>query len=141
MRDPSPSGLFSVRATRVGTPVQKPNEVLMTIDFAKPLIPELKVGDPKWDDISKLEPRVTVNQKNVKILHVGLSDISMPNVDDLPAGLGRSQQLHMPQVLRAFFVLEPGQDVNDIDMTCELVDENDKAVSERWVYLWNRPGQ
>lgn len=138
MRDPEPSGLFTVRATRSGTPVQKPDEVLMTIDFAKPLQPELKIGDPKWDDISKLKPVVTINQKAVRILHVGLSDISMPNVDALPAGLGRSPQLHMPQVLRAFFVLDPPANLNEIDMTCELRDETGKAVSERWVYLWKR---
>ncbi len=138
MRDPAPAGIFTVRATRAGTPVQKPDEVLMAIDFAKPLEPELKVGDPKWDDISKLKPVVTVNQKSVKILHVGLSDISMPNVDALPAGLGRSDKLHMPQVLRAFFVLDPPKDVADIDMTCELQNESGKAVSERWVYLWKR---
>ena len=138
MRDPAPSGIFTVRATRLGTPVQKPDEVLVAIDFAKPLQPELKVGDPKWDDISKLKPVVTVNQKAVKILHVGLSDISMPNVDALPADLGRSDKLHMPQVLRAFFVLEPPADVADIDMTCELQDETGKAISERWVYLWKK---
>ncbi len=138
MRDPAPSGIFTVRATRSGTPVQKPDEVLMAIDFAKPLEPELKQGDPKWDDISKLKPVVTVNQKSVKILHVGLSDISMPNVDALPAGMGRSDKLHMPQVLRAFFVLDPPKDMAAIDMTCELQDETGKAVSERWVYLWNR---
>ena len=139
MRDPVPSGIFTVRATRVGTPVQKPDQVLITIDFAKPLEPGLKVGDPKWDDISKLKPVVTVNQKLAKILHVGLSDISMPNVDALPAGLGRSPLLHMPQVLRAFFVIDPSTNLADMDMTCELQDENHKAVSERWVYLWNRP--
>ncbi len=138
MRDPAPSGMFAVRATRSGHPVERPDQVLMTVDFAKPLRAELKVGDPKWDDISKLTPAVTVNQKAVKIIHVGLNDISMPNVDDVPGGLGRSQQLHMPQVLRAFFVLEPPKDLNDIDMTCELLDENGKAVSERWIYLWKR---
>ncbi len=138
MRDPKPSGLFTVRATRSGNPVQKPDEVLMAIDFAKPLQPEKKVGDPKWDDITKLKPVVTVNNSAVKLLHVGLSDMSMPNVDDLPAGLGRSPDLHMPQVLRAFFVLDPTKGVNDIDMTCELQDETGKAVSERWVYLWKR---
>lgn len=138
LRDPAPSGLFTVKATRAGNPVQKPDEVLMTIDFAKPLTPEKKVGDPKWDDISKLKPVVTVNQPGVKLIHVGLTDISMPNVDDLPAGLGRSKELHMPQVLRAFFVLDPGKDLHDLDMTCELQDGNGKVVSERWVYLWNR---
>ena len=138
LRDPTPSGLFAVRATRSGNPVQKPSQVLMTIDFAKPLQPELKVGDPKWDDITKLTPIVTVNQQSVKVIHVGLTDISMPNVDDLPAGLGRSPQLHMPQVLRAFFVLEPPADLADMDLTCELRDENDKAVSERWLYYWRK---
>ena len=138
MRDPAPSGLFTVRATRSGTPVQRPDQVLMTVDFAKPLQPELKVGDPKWDDISKLKPSITVNQQSVKVIHVGLSDISMPNVDDLPGGIGRGQLLHMPQVLRAFFVLEPPADLGNIDMTCELLDENGKAASERWVYLWQR---
>ncbi|TAE76188.1 MAG: glucans biosynthesis protein [Verrucomicrobia bacterium] len=137
-RDPSPSGLFAVKATRAGNPVQKPDEVLMTIDFAKPLAPEKKVGDPKWDDISKLKPVVTVNQPGVKVLHVGLTDLSMPNVDDLPAGLGRSKDLHMPQVLRAFFVIDPTKDIHDIDMTCELQDSSGKAVSERWIYLWKR---
>ncbi len=136
MRDPQPSGLFTVRATRVGTPVQKPDEILMAVDFAKPLQPVAKVGDPKWDDITGWNPVVTVNQQSVKILHVGLSDVSMPNVDDLPAGLGRSDKLHMPQVLRAFFVLEPPADLSNIDMTCELQDASGKTVSERWVYLW-----
>ena len=138
LRDPAPSGLFVARATRSGNPVQQPGQVLMTIDFAKPLQPEAKVGDPKWDDISKLTPVVTVNQQSVKVIHVGLTDISMPNVDELPAGLGRSQQLHMPQVLRAFFVLEPPANLADMEMTCELRDGNDKAVSERWLYYWRK---
>ena len=138
MRDPAPSGLFAVRATRSGNPVQRPDQVLMTVDFAKPLQPELKTGDPKWDDISKLKPVVTVNQKSVKVVHVGMTDISMPNVDDLPAGLGRSPQLHMPQVLRAFFVLEPPANLADMDLTCELQDGNGKTVSERWLYLWKK---
>jgi len=138
MRDPAPSGLFTVRATRSGNPVQRPDEILMTVDFAKPLQPELKKGDPKWDDITKLKPVITVNQQSVKILHVGLTDISMPNVDDLPAGLGRSPQLHMPQVLRAFFVLEPPKDLADMDLTCELQDESGKVASERWVYFWKK---
>lgn len=139
LRDPTPSGLFAVRSTRVGTPVQRPNQLLMAIDFAKPLQPEPKVGNPKWDDISTLKPVVTLNQKSVKLVHVGLSDMSMANVDDLPAGLGRSPNVHMPQVLRAFFVLDPPDDVQHIDMTCELQDAAGKAVSERWVYLWMRP--
>ncbi len=138
MRDPAPSGLFTVRATRAGNPVQQPDQVLMTVDFAKPLQPEAKVGEPKWDDISKFKPAVTINQQSVKLIHVGLTDISMPNVDDVPAGLGRSSQLHMPQVLRAFFVLEPPKNLADMDLTCELLDENGKAVSERWVYLWKK---
>jgi glucan biosynthesis protein len=44
----------------------------------------------------------------------------------------------MPQVVRAFFVLQPPKDLTDIDMTCELQDETGKAVSERWVYLWKK---
>ena len=71
MRDPAPSGLFAVRATRSGTPVQKPDQILMAIDFAKPLQPEAKVGDPKWDDITGLKPVVTLNQQDVKLIHVG----------------------------------------------------------------------
>jgi periplasmic glucans biosynthesis protein len=138
-RDPEPSGLFSVRATRSGTPVQKPDEILIAIDFAKPLQPVARVGDPKWDDITALKPVVSLNQKEAKLLHVGLSDISMANVDDLPAGIGRSDLLHMPQVLRAFFVIDPPKDLDQIDMTCELQDASGKAVSERWVYLWSRP--
>ena len=138
MRDSEPSGIFAVRATRSGHPVQLPNQVLMTVDFAKPLRPDAKVGDPKWDDISKLKPVVTINQQSVKVIHVGLQDISMPNVDDLPAGLGRGDQLHMPQVLRAFFVCEPPADLAEMDMTCELQDETGKVVSERWLYLWRK---
>jgi glucan biosynthesis protein len=111
----------------------------MAIDFAKPLQPVEKVGDPKWDDMTKLKPVVTINQKQAKLLHVGLKDMSMANVDDLPAGLGRSDKLHMPQVLRAFFVIDPTKDVHEIDMTCELQDESGKAVSERWTYFWTRP--
>lgn len=139
MRDPEPSGLFAVRATRSGTPVQKPDQILMAVDFAKPLQPVLKAGDPKWDDITGWKPVVTLNQQNVQLIHAGLTDLSMANVDDLPAGLGRSDKLHMPQVLRAFFVLDPPKDLNQIDMTCELQDADGKAVSERWVYLWMRP--
>ena len=138
LRDPAPSGLFTVRDTRLGNPVQKPDEVLVAIDFAKPLVPEKKTGDPKWDDISNLKPVVTVNQPGVKILHVGLSDMSMANVDALPAGLGRSKEIHMPQVLRAFFVIDPPKGIDDLDMTCELQDENGKVVSERWLYYWKK---
>lgn len=138
-RDPAPSGIFEVRATRSGTPVQKPEEILMAIDFAKPLRPVRKTGDPKWDDMTKLKPVVTINRQQAKLLHVGLKDMSMANVDDLPAGLGRSDQLHMPQVLRAFFVIDPTKDVHEMDMTCELQDESGKAVSERWTYFWTRP--
>jgi len=139
LRHPIASGVFAVRATRSGTPVQQPNQILMAIDFAKPLQPEPKVGNPKWDDISGLHPVVTLSQKSVKLIHVGLTDLSMANVDALPAGLGRSPNIHMPQVLRAFFVLEPPKDLKHIDMTCELQDASGKAVSERWVYLWMRP--
>lgn len=138
LRDPKPSGLFTVKATRSGHPVQRPDQVLMVVDFAKPLVPEEKKGDPKWDDITGWEPAVTVNQKNVKIVHVGLTDLSMPNVDDLPAGLGRSPLLHMPQVLRAFIVLEPPADLADMDLTCELHDPEGKTVSERWLYYWRK---
>ncbi len=138
LRDPAPSGLFAVRATRSGNPVQQPDKLLMTIDFAKPLTPEQKQGDPKWDDFTKLKPIVTVNQKEVKLIHAGLTDLSMANVDDLPAGLGHSPQVHMPQVVRAFFVLEPPKEMTDIDMTCELHDDTGKVVSERWVYFWKK---
>ncbi len=139
MRDPAPSGMFTVRATRLGTPVQKPDQLLIAVDFAKPLNPVAKVGDPKWDDIKGWKPVVTLNQKEAKLLHVGMDDMSMANVDDLPAGLGRSDKLHMPQVLRAFFVIDPPKDLDQLDMTCELQDAGGKAVSERWVYLWMRP--
>lgn len=139
LRDPAPTGLFAVRATRTGTPVQQPDQLLMAIDFAKPLQPHAKVGNPTWDDLAGIKPVVTLNQKSVKLIHVGLTDLSMANVDDLPAGLGRSPQLHMPQVLRAFFVLEPPKDLTQIDMTCELQDPTGKTLSERWVYLWMKP--
>jgi hypothetical protein len=119
--------------------VQQPDQILMAIDFAKPLQPQPKTGDPKWDDVSTLKPVVTLNQTSAKLLHVGLSDMSMANVDDLPAGLGRSDKLHMPQVLRAFFVVDPPKDLTHIDMTCELQDASGKAVSERWLYLWMKP--
>lgn len=127
-----------MKATRSGEPVQRPNQVLMAVDFAKPLLPEKKVGDPKWDDASKLKPVVTVNNQAVKLVHVGLTDISMPNVDDVAVVNGHDPKTHMPQVLRAFFVMEPPKDVNDLDMTCELQDETGKIVSERWIYLWKR---
>ncbi len=139
MRDPAPSGMFTVRATRSGTPVQKPEQILMAVDFAKPLNPVAKVGDPKWDDTKGWKPVVTLNQKEAKLLHVGMDDMSMANVDDLPAGIGRSDKLHMPQVLRAFFVIDPPKDMEQIDMTCEIQDAEGRAVSERWVYLWTKP--
>lgn len=141
LRDPAPGGLFQVRATRLGTPVQKPDELLVAVDFAKPLQPVPRVGDPKWDDITGIKPVVTLNQPAAKLLHVGMTDLSMANVDDLPAGLGRSDKVHMPQVLRAFFVIDPPKDLDQIDLTCELHDAAGKPVSERWVYLWMRPNQ
>jgi len=119
--------------------VQKPDEILIAIDFAKPLQPMAKVGDPKWDDTTGIKPVVTLNRADAKLLHVGLKDMSMANVDDLPAGLGRSDKLHMPQVLRAFFVIDPPEGLDQLDLTCELQDASGKALSERWVYLWTRP--
>jgi len=62
----------------------------------------------------------------------------MANVDDLPAGLGRSPGVHMPQVLRAFFVFEPADGTDEIDFSCVLHDKDGKPVSEKWVYLWRR---
>jgi glucans biosynthesis protein len=138
LHDLPPSGLFAVRATRSGTPVQTPKQVLMTVEFAKPLVPGKKVGDPKWDDITDYKPVVTMSNPKVKLIHVGLTDMSMAHVDGLPAGLGRSPDIHMPQVLRAFFVFEPEEGVNDVDFTCEIHDGNGKVVSERWVYFWKR---
>ena len=46
----------------------------------------------------------------MKLVHAGLSDLSMAWVDDLPLELGRSKDIHMPQVLRAFFVIQPPTD-------------------------------
>lgn len=138
MRDPAPSGLFAVRSSRCGHPVQRPNQLLYTIDFAKPLQPQARIGNPKWDDVSKLTASVHVNRPDVKIVHSGITDLSMANVDDLPAGIGRSDQLHMPQVLRAFFVLQAPPEVQDLDLFCELLDESGKAVSERWLQYWQK---
>ncbi|MES2706864.1 MAG: glucan biosynthesis protein [Verrucomicrobiota bacterium] len=139
LRDPAPSGLFTVRATRYGHPVQKPDQLLFTIDFTKPLHPEKKTGDPKWDDISKFKPVVTTSNPDIKLIHADITDLSMANVDELPLGMGRNPEVHMPQVLRAFFVLEPPPGVRDIDMTCELRNGDGAAVSERWLYLWKKP--
>lgn len=137
LRDPAPSGLFQVRATRFGHPVQQPDKLLFTVDFAKPLQPVQKVGDPKWDDASKFKVSVKCNRET-KLVHADISDLSMANVDDLPLGLGRSREIHMPQVLRAFFVLEPPANADDLDLSCEILDASGKAVSERWLYLWKR---
>lgn len=139
LRDPPSSGLFRVRATRSGEPVQRPNQVLIAIDFAKPLNPEHKSGNPKWDDTTNFKPVVTFADSSVKLIHADFTDLSMANVDDLPAGLGRSPNVHMPQVLRVFFVIEPPAGLDQIDMTCELQDGSGNAVSERWVYLWMKP--
>ena len=138
-RDPAPSGLFTVKDTRYGHPVQRPEQLLFTIDFAKPLHPEKKVGEPKWDDIKGFKPVITTNNPAIKVVHADITDLSMANVDSLPLAMGRNPEVHMPQVLRAFFVLEPPADLRDIDLTCELQDAEGKAVSERWLYLWKKP--
>lgn len=138
LRDLPEVDLFQVRSTRSGNPVQLPNQVLMTVEFAKPLAAAPKSGDPKWDDITGWKPEVTLDRDDVKLLHAGLADLSMANVDDLPAGLGRRPEVHMPQVLRAFFVFEPAEGVDEIDLTCELRDREGKSVSEKWLYLWRR---
>lgn len=137
-RDPKPSGLFTVKDTRFGNPVQHAEQLLFTIDFAKPLHPEKKVGEMKWDDIKGYKAVVTANKGDVKIVHSDITDLSMANVDSLPLEMGRNPAVHMPQVLRAFFVLEPNADLRDIDLTCEIQDANGKAMSERWLYLWKK---
>ncbi len=137
MREPEPPGSFQVRSTRIGHPVQRPDQLLFTIDFAKPLNPVKKIGSPTWDDIRGWKPKVTCSEKSVKLIHSDITDLSMPNVDAIPAGLGRSDSIHMPQVLRAFFVLEPGEAM-DLDLTCELVDADGKVQSERWLYLFKK---
>ena len=139
MRDPAPSGLFQVRSTGFGHPVQQPDKLLFSVEFAKPLTPEAKTAERKWDDIKGWKPKVVCNNPDVKLIHAGLSDLSMAWVDDLPLGLGRQPSLHMPQVLRAFFVLEPPVEAQDLDLTCELLDADGQSVSERWVYLWKKP--
>lgn len=139
MRDPAPTGLFQVRSTGFGHPVQQPDKLLFSVEFAKPLAPEAKTEDRKWDDITGYKPKVVCNNPKVKLVHAGISDLSMSWVDDLPLELGRKKDIHMPQVLRAFFVLEPPAGTEDLDLTCELQDANGKAVSERWVYLWKKP--
>lgn len=137
MRDPDPTGRFQVRSTRIGHPVQRPDQLLFTIDFAKPLNPVAKVGQPTWDDIRGWKPVVSCSDKSVKLVHADVTDLSMANVDAVPAGLGRSEAVHMPQVLRAFFVLEPGPST-DLDLTCELVDAEGNVHSERWLYLFKK---
>lgn len=137
MRDPAPTPLFHVRATRIGNPVQQPDKLLFTIDFANPLQPVNKVGDPKWDNTKGWKPIVTHPGKDIKIVHADITDLSMANVDALPLDLGKNDKVHMPQVLRAFFVIEPGQHT-DLDLSCELVDAEGKVRSERWVYLWKK---
>ncbi len=47
--------------------------------------------------------------------------------------------LTMPQVLRAFLVIQPPAAAKDLDLTCELLDANGKPVSERGRYLWQEP--
>lgn len=112
--------------------------VFQFVKIAKALVALPKVGDPKWDDISGWKPEVTLSRDGVELLHVGLDDLSMAKVNDLPVGLGQSPTVHMPHVLRAFFVFEPEDGVNEIDLTCELRDRDGKVVSEKWVYLWRR---
>ena len=138
-RDPAPSGRFAVKDTRYGHPVQRPEQLLFSIDFAKPLLPETKVAQAPWEDPKSFHPVVTTNNPAIKLVHVGLTDLSMAHVDSLPLGLGRRPEIHMPQVLRAFFVLEPPADLRDIDLTCELQNPDGQAVSERWLYLWKKP--
>ncbi len=139
LRDPAPSGLFAVKDTRYGHPVQRPNQLLFTIDFAKPLHPEKKTGEPKWDDITGYKPVVTTNHGAIKVVHADITDLSMANVDSLPLAMGRNAEVHMPQVLRAFFVLEGYAGLGEIDLSCELQDAEGKVVSERWLYLWKKP--
>ena len=139
MRDPAPSGLFQVRSTGFGHPVQQPDKLLFAVEFAKPLTPETKTAERKWDNIKGWKPKVVCNHPDAKLIHAGLTDLSMAWVDDLPLGMGRKSDVHMPQILRAFFVLEPPAGAQDLDLTCELLDADGQGVSERWVYLWKKP--
>lgn len=139
MRDPAPTGLFQVRSSGFGYPVQQMDKLLFSVEFAKPLAPETKTAERKWDDISGYKPKVVCSNPAAKLVHAGMSDISMAWVDDVPLGLGRREDVHMPQVLRAYFVLQPPADAQDLDLTLELQNTAGKAVSERWVYLWKKP--
>lgn len=140
MRAAPDSGLFEVRSTRVGTPVGRQDQILLAIDFAKPLQPQSSADPSQWADITGWRPVITLNQAGVQLIHAGLSDLSAPNAGDLPAGLGGSAGVRMPQVLRAFFVIDPGTGLDHIDLTCELQNARGETVSERWLYLWMRPG-
>ena len=140
MRDSNPPELFQVRATRIGAPVGQPDHIMLVVDFAKPLQPILREGGSKRDDIAGWKPVVTLNQSMAKLLHAGLIDLSQANAEDLPGDLGRSGRIQVPQVVRAFFVIEPPKDLGQIDLTCELRDASGKTISERWLYLWMRPG-
>ena len=139
MRDNPPTPVLAVRATRFGTPTQKPNQMLVVVDFAKPLSAIPRVGDPKWDTVLAMKPIINLNQKTANVISSGLTDVSMANADDLPNAIGRGKSLHMPQVIRAFFVVEAPKFVDKIEMTCEIQDTAGKLISERWTYLWMKP--
>lgn len=143
LREAAPSGIFEVRDTRVGTPLGHPAQILVAVDFARPLQPvarnEAAQAAGTWVDIAGWKPVITLNQPAAKLLHAGLSDLSRSYASALPAGL-EPDKIHLPQVLRAFFIIEPNGELDHIDMTCELRDDQDQTMSERWLYLWMRPG-
>lgn len=139
-REPAHSGLFEVRSTRVGTPAESRERILLAVDFARPLQPEASGGDSTWVKIAGWKPVIALSQSSAKLLHAGLSDLSAPNADDFPSGFRQGHQVRMPQVIRAFFVIDPGNELDHIDLTCELQNDRGETVSERWLYLWMRPG-
>ena len=91
------------------------------------------------DDIASLHPVASAQHPDDKIIRAGISDVSTAYVDDLPLKLGRRPDIHMPQVLRAFFVLEAPASLSETDLTCELRNADGKPVSEKWLWLWHRP--
>lgn len=132
--------LFQVRSTSSGHPVERPNQILMVLEFEKGPSQPSRPDDPVWIRPKEVEPVVTLSRDDAKLIYAGVVDLTGSYGEDLPSDIEPRDGDRMNRILRVFFVFEPAEGTDEIDMSCELRDPGGRYISEKWLYLW-RPAR
>lgn len=133
---PRPTHRFQVRSTSSGHPVERPNQILMVVEFDKyPVQPALS-DDPVWISPKEVDPIVTLSRSDAKLLYAGVLDLTGSYGEDLPEDIPPRDGEKMHRILRVFFAFEPAEGTDEMELTCELRDPGGRYISEKWLYLW-----